>query len=164
MKQLVTFALAAAAALAACAPAGAMEATAAGVKLGVVNPDGGDASLAVGMHMEFTEPTSRWHLAPELLFWKDTDYVSDFAVNGNVFYEFGRAARTRPYLGMGLNINFLTIDVPGEDDNEVDLGLNLLGGVLLPISSGVRGFAEGRYAVTDLDHLMLLTGLTFFWD
>jgi opacity protein-like surface antigen len=111
--------------------------------------------------MAFTEMGSRWHLMPELTFWKDSDHASDFAVNANVFYHFQDQGRTTPYLGFRVNLNFFTIDVPGEDESETELGINLLGGMLLPVSSGVTAFVEGRYVATELDQIMLLGGVTF---
>lgn len=147
--------------LAMASPAGAFDRTAGGFKVGVANPDEGDASFLVGAHAEFTERDSRWHLMPELTFWKDADNVSDLAVNANVFYHFQEQRRSTPYLGFGVGLNFFTIDVPGEDDHETELGINLLGGMLLPVSSGVTGFVEGRYVATELDQIMLLAGFTF---
>jgi opacity protein-like surface antigen len=92
---------------------------------------------------------------------KDSDNVSDFAINANVFYHFQEQRRATPYLGFGVNLNFFTIDVPGDDESQTELGLNLLGGMLLPVSSGVTAFVEGRYVATELDQIMLLGGMTF---
>lgn len=142
----------------------AFDRTAGGFKLGVANPDEGDASFTFGAHAELMEDGSRWHLMPEFTFWKDVDNVSDLAVNANVFYHFQRLRRSTPYLGFGVGVNFFTIDVPGDDEHEAELAINLLGGMLLPISSGITGFVEGRYVATDLDQIMLLAGMSFLFS
>lgn len=57
-----------------------------GAKIGVVNPDDGEASFVTGVHMEFTETGSRWHLM-------------------TVFYHFQDQQRATPYLGLGVTFS-----------------------------------------------------------
>jgi len=127
-----------------------------GGRIGTVDPDGSDGSLAAGAHLEFEEMDSRVHLEPGFLYWNE-DGLSDFNPNFDVYYHFEPAGRVSPYLGAGAAMHFYSSDGPGDPGS--DVGANFFGGVMFPASSA-RFFLEGRYAATDRSQASIFGGIT----
>lgn len=127
-----------------------------GGRVGAVDPEGGDGTLAAGAHLEFEESGSRLHVAPGFLYW-GKDGFSDFNPNFDLFYHFSPAGHVSPYLGAGVGMHFYSNDGPGDPGS--DFGANLFGGVIFP-SSRTRFFIEGRYAATDLSQASIFGGIT----
>ena len=69
------------------APAHSFGLSGAGVRLGATDPEGADASLAGGGHLEFEEPGSRVHIMPSVLFWSNSG-VTDVNPNLDLYYHF----------------------------------------------------------------------------
>jgi hypothetical protein len=129
-----------------------------GGRVGMVDPEGGDSTVGLGFHLEFAKPGSRWHLAPEILYWSD-DPLTDVSVGVNGYYHFLPPGRVTPYVGAGAGIHFYSFDVEGVD-GETDAALNLLGGVRFPLGENAHLFAEVRYVATDLDQVQAYGGFT----
>jgi hypothetical protein len=129
----------------------------AGVRLGTTDPEGGDASLSGGGHLEFEEFGSRFHLTPSVLFWSN-DGLSDVNPNVDVYYHFAPAGRVTPYVGAGAALHMYSSDGPGDPGS--DIGLNLFGGVQFPVGSS-RLFGELRHSASDLSQTSLFGGFTF---
>lgn len=134
----------------------AFDLTGIGGRIGSTDPDGRDGTLAGGAHLEFEEMGSRWHLQPNFIYWS-SDGLSDANANFDVYYHFDRAGRVSPYLGGGAGVHFYGADGPG--DPGTDLGLNLMGGLLIP-ASGANFFVEGRYVASDRSQTALYGGVT----
>jgi len=139
-------------------PASSFGLSGAGVRLGSVDPEGGDASLAGGGHLEFEEYGSRFHLMPSVLFWSNNG-LTDINPSFDIYYHFERAGKFSPYLGAGAAMHMYSADGPGSPGS--DLGLNLFGGALFPMGSSSRLFAELRYSATELSQTSIFGGLTF---
>lgn len=139
------------------APASSFGLSGAGVRLGSTDPEGADASLSGGGHLEFEEFGSRVHIQPSVLFWSN-DGVTDVNPNLDLYYHFAPSGRVSPYVGAGAAVHAYSADGPG--DPGTDLGLNLFGGALFPMGS-TRLFAELRYSATDLSQTSFYGGLTF---
>jgi hypothetical protein len=129
----------------------------AGVRLGTTDPEGGDASLSGGGHVEFEEFGNRFHLTPSVLYWNN-DGLSDVNPNIDVFYHFAGAGRVSPYVGAGAALHIYSADGPGDPGS--DLGLNMFGGVMFPVGSS-RLFGELRHSATDLSQTSFFGGFTF---
>jgi len=141
------------------APAHSFGLSGAGARLGTTDPEGADASLAGGGHLEFEEAGSRLHIMPGVLFWSN-DGLTDVNPNLDLYYHFAPAGRVSPYVGAGAAVHMYSADGPG--DPGTDLGLNLFGGALFPLgSSSTRLFAELRHSATDLSQTSIFGGLTF---
>lgn len=128
-----------------------------GPRIGAVDPDGVDGTLAMGMHLDFEKAGSRVHLLPNILFWEENG-LSDVNPSLDVMYHFGAAGTVSPYLGAGVGVHFYGSDGPG--DPGTDPSANFLGGLLLP-ARPMTLFIEGRAAVSDRDQFGILTGATF---
>jgi hypothetical protein len=130
----------------------------AGVRLGATDPEGGNASLSGGGHLEFEESGSRFHLQPSVLFWSN-DGLSDVNPNFDVYYHFAPAGRVTPYLGAGAAVHFYSADGPA--DPGTDMGLNMFGGIQLPMGGASRFFGEARYSASDISQTSFFGGFTF---
>ncbi|MBI1967297.1 MAG: hypothetical protein HYS40_04855 [Gemmatimonadetes bacterium] len=83
-------------------------------------------------------------------------------LNGNVAYRFPVQRNLGPYVGGGLNIAHISVDLPlGGTVSDTDAGLNVLGG----ISFGARGraapFVELRGELGGGEQLVITGGLRF---
>ena len=127
-------------------------------RVGVLDPDGVDGTLAVGAGLNFQQAGSHVHLMPNVIYWSESG-LSDVNTNFDASYHFEPAGRVSPYLGGGLGMHFYSSDGPG--DPGTDLGPNLFGGVTLPMS-GASLYLEGRTTLTDRSQFGLMTGATFY--
>ena len=87
------------------------------------------------------------------------------ALNPELVYRFERArgADWGFYAGGGLGINFDNRDSSRRgDDDDTELGLNLLGGATRGLSGGNELFFEVKFGVADSPEGKLTVGLTFF--
>jgi len=127
-------------------------------KVGVLDPEGVDGTLAVGGGLNFQQAGSHVHLMPNVVFWSENG-LSDVNTNFDASYHFEPAGRVSPYLGAGVGAHFYSSDGPG--DPGTDVGPNFFGGLTLPMS-GASFYLEGRAAVTDRSQFGLMTGATFY--
>jgi hypothetical protein len=70
--------------------------------------------------------------------------------------------KIKPYLGGGLNIARVSVDLPAplEDASDTEIGLNLLGGLRFPLG-GVNAYTDARIVIGDNDQLVLTFGFLF---
>lgn len=87
--------------------------------------------------------------------------VNYFELNGNLAYLFeARAEGTpRPYLGAGLSLARVSIDILNASDS--DLALNLLAGVQFPARDGATPFVEVRVEGGRGEQLVISGGVLF---
>jgi hypothetical protein len=158
MKQLVLAAFCAALiAATAAAPAAAQSFGFGGYggKLGWVMPEGLDGTLAVGGHLEFERPGSRWHVQPSLHYWNENGF-SNLNPNLDLYYHFNAERLMTPYVGGGVGLHVLA----GDGGSDSDLGANLFGGLRFP-GPATHFMLEGRFSVTDVSQFGILGGITF---
>ena len=129
----------------------------AGGKLGYANSEDLDGTAALSVHAEFEESGTRFHLLPNMTYWK-VDGVRDLSPNLDLYYHFNPSGRMTPYLGGGLGLNFVH-DVRRED-GRTDLGMNLVGGVRFP-GTAAHYFLEGRVTASAVSQAMVMAGVTF---
>jgi len=127
-------------------------------RVGVLDPDGVDGTIAVGAGLNLQQAGSRVHLMPNFVYWSESG-LSDVNPNFDASYHFEPAGRVSPYLGGGLGMHFYSSD--GSSNPGTDLGMNLFGGVTLPVS-GASLYLEGRTVLTDRSEFGLMTGATFY--
>ena len=128
----------------------------AGGKVGYLTPEDGDGTTAVGAHMEFAEPGTRWHLMPGVQYW-DESRMKGLNTNFDVYYHFGQDRKVTPYLGSGVGLS--RIDPDGRGSN-TDLAANLFGGARFPGRSN-NFYIEGRQTLTEVPQTSLSAGITF---
>ncbi|MEP7027245.1 MAG: hypothetical protein ABI960_01495 [Candidatus Eisenbacteria bacterium] len=138
-------------------PANAFGISGGGGRIGYLSPDPGDGGVAIGAHVEFESPGSRWHLQPNVLYWHG-DPLTGFNANLDAFYHFGSEARTTPYLGGGVGLSI--VDLPGSGGSNSDPAGNMFGGVRFPAGRN-QLFLEGRYTFSDVNQASITFGATF---
>jgi opacity protein-like surface antigen len=140
------------------------------------------SGFVIGGHVDLGEFSPGFQLIPELQYWsvsKDINSVnwkfSDFAINGNVHYNFAMQGSVKPYVGAGIGVNFWssTVDVPASvifgvpygggsfTDSGSRFGLNIMGGANFA-AGNLTIFPELRYVLaSDINHLIVKVGVTF---
>ena len=100
--------------------------------------------------------TEIWGLGADVIVWLDgIDDLTIWELNLNGQYAFLNSGSTRVYALVGLNIVSLNID--GSSGSET--GVNIGTGAQLPITDRIKGFAELRFVLGDLDQLVLSGGI-----
>jgi hypothetical protein len=140
------------------ATAGAFGLSGLGFKVGYLGPEDSDATAVGSAHLEFEQPGSRFHLLPNVQFWSN-DLLTDVNPNFDLYYHFVSEGEVTPYVGGGIGLHFLDVDVPGVD-SETDVGGNLMGGLRFP-ARNMHFFMEGRYTISDVNQGSLQGGMTF---
>ncbi len=128
-----------------------------GGKLGYCSPQDLDGTAMMGVHADLSQNGTHFHLLPNVTYW-NVDGVRDVAPNLDAYYHFQPERKVSPYLGAGVGVN--VIHDNRVDRSNTDAGVNLLGGVQFPTATR-HYFVEGRYTVSDLHQVSVLTGFTF---
>lgn len=151
----------------------------AGVTLGMVSPQGGNAAFGFGGFADLGTLAPNIRLSTHLDYWGETQdifyggqsSVSDIALSLRSTYQFPTAStRIQPFAGAGLGIHFLSakVDVPTlpgyppvtVKDSATKLGLDLGGGVTVPFNERTDFRAELWYGIVDnYDQLSAKVGM-----
>jgi len=157
-----------------------------GVSVGVVSPENVDATFGLGVFTEHGFVTPEIELESRIDFWsksEDTGFggdatIRDIAVGTRGKYMFPSSSSTvSPFLGMGLGLHFLhaSVDVPAMDlggglvipgykveDSSTKLGLELGGGVEMPVNPSTHFIAEAWYGiVSDFNQFSARVGMAW---
>ncbi len=122
-----------------------------------LDPDQGH----VGLHLALGELAGRVRFQPNVELGVGSD-MTVLAINPEVIVLFRKHGRWTPYAGGGLGLNIIRFDkkvFPGED-NELEVGLNLLGGYETKVASTVKLFVEGKVGIGDSPELKVAFGFT----
>jgi len=138
------------------APAFAFGLQGGGGQVGSLDPEHGDAGLAVGAHLDLEQARTHWHLKPNVLYW-NSDQVKGFDGNVDAFYHFRPQKETGPYLGGGVGVAVVDPEFAGSETNAA---ANVIGGVLFPAGTRNNLFVEGRYTASEVTQASISLGLT----
>lgn len=90
------------------------------------------------------------------------DNATTFSLNGDVHYHFRvQNSPWRPYVGGGIAITHISVDVGPTDVSDTDVGANIILGAIVPTQSGSRFFVEAKFGMGDIHDLKLLIGWNF---
>lgn len=149
---------------------------AAGVQVGMVDPEGADATLGLGAFADWGSPTPNTRLASHLDYWSKSESslfggevsVRDIALGMRGKYLFPVSSpKIQPFAGVGLGMHFLSskVEVPGfvsMEDSSTELGLDLGGGFTTPLNPKTDLQAEMWYGIVDsFNQLSLKVGMAF---
>jgi len=95
--------------------------------------------------------------------------VTRFEVNGNYHYNFRLFGfQVYPYSGLNIsqvsterNLTTTSDDRLNTSEAELEIGINLGTGIIIPLPSNFDIFAEGRYTFHDFDQLLIKGGILF---
>lgn len=138
-------------------------------RLGAQLSWGDDTDLGLGARVEVGLPnvfTTTGALARTYFigsfdyFFVDCNECTYWELNGNLAVPIA-AAGVDPYVGAGLNIAHISLDLGILDDqSDTELGVNLLGGVRFPIGT-VSSFGEARLELGGGEQFVLTFGVLF---
>jgi len=158
-----------------------------GLKAGVVNPDDIDATLGVALVADLGTVHPNVALESYTGFWSQTINefggefgVRDFSFGANARYMFATSNPTlQPFLGGGLGLHIVnaraetdpvyfggTLLFPGYsvEDTDVNVGLDLGGGLRIDRGSSFAFLGEARYSiVSDVSHFSLMAGAVYMF-
>jgi hypothetical protein len=92
------------------------------------------------------------------------DDVTVIALNLDGQYHFRvQSSPWRPYVGFGIGINFIEVDLPEpfRDVSDTEVGGNLIVGAGVPTRSNNRFFTEVRFGLGDIPDLKIMAGWLF---
>lgn len=133
-----------------------------GGRLSVVDPEGTGGTIGFGGHLHLGEVIPFLVLYPSLEYWSKSS-ISSFTINGDVRYYFPTPGNIDFFAGGGLAISFISIDLGNRDENDTDIGLNLLGGADFPVSENLVATAKLKYLVSDRNVLKITGGITYLF-
>lgn len=158
-----------------------------GLKAGLVNPENVDATLGMGLIMDMGTLHPKVAFESYAGYWSQTQDefgtefgVRDFSFGARAKYMFTTSNPTvQPYAGAGLGLHILnahaefpptyfggTLIYPGSSvsDTEVDLGLDLGGGLRIDRGQQFAFVGEGWFSiVSDVSHFSLMVGAVYMF-
>ena len=144
------------------AQAGAPAVVSGGPRVGL-SSDSGTDQIVLGGQLSLPEFAPDWSFVPslELGFGDDASVI---ALNFDALYHLRFAdSDWRPYLGGGLGVGFVSVDLPPpyHDASDTVVGVNAVMGFSVPTNSGDHWFAELRLGLGDLPDLKIIGGFNF---
>ena len=152
-----------------------------GLKAGVVNPEDVDATLGLGLIFDLGTIHPQWALESYAGWWKQSEEaygmeagVSDYSFGGKVKYLFEtNKPSIQPYAGAGLGLHIYdmhaetppvyfggTLIYPGTsfDDTDLELGLDLGGGLRIDQGGQFAFMADTWLTISDVTQFSLMVG------
>lgn len=82
--------------------------------------------------------------------------------NGNLVYAITVPnSPATPYVGGGINIAHVEVEVLGQSASDTEVGLNLLGGVRFEAAPKITPYAEAKYEVQGGEQFFVTAGVAF---
>jgi hypothetical protein len=147
-----------------------------GVQLGMVDPEGVNATVGFGGFADWGNLTPEIRLSTHLDHWSKSESdafgdkvsVRDIALTTRAKYMIPvTSAKVYPYVGGGLGMHFLSssVEVPGfpaMSDGTTKLGIDLGGGFNMPVNAKTDFQAEMWYGIVDgFNQTSVKAGLAF---
>jgi Outer membrane protein beta-barrel domain len=151
-----------------------------GVAAGYVSPENLDGVFSFGVFADHGTIAPRWGLESRIDYWGWSQEafgaktsVSDVAIGARTKYYFEVAnPKFRPYAGAGLGMHFISskVDIPASggfpalsaSDSQTKLGVDLGGGVSMPISPRSDLLGELWYGIiSDVSQFSMRVGMSY---
>ncbi|MFQ5675092.1 MAG: outer membrane beta-barrel protein [bacterium] len=146
-----------------------------GGTLHFVKPEDSNNSVGFGAHVDLGEVVKGLHLFPSIEYFNNKADVQDFfgtveaeasvtSINGDVRYYFPSSGKASFFAGGGVGLHLTgSTKVQGQKvgDSQSDVGLNLMGGVDVPMNEKIvlTGFA--KFVVSDNNGVKVGGGITY---
>jgi len=94
------------------------------------------------------------------IYFPDEDGLDFWELNGNIMYRFDlqQTNAVVPYGGAGLNVARFSVDTPGDDVDNTELGVNFIGGAEFPLQT-FTPFLEFRITAEGSKQLYVTGGV-----
>lgn len=117
--------------------------------------------VVAGVHFDLGEFAPRVWFQPDVVVGFGDD-VRSLVASAAVWYRFeGVHSRITPYAGGALAIGLFNVDRRGDDDTDVEFGLQIGGGGEWRLDSGNRFAVELRLDLADVWDALVVAGWTF---
>ncbi len=133
-----------------------------GGRIAYVDPEQLSGTVGLGGHLNFV--ADKFALLPTVEYWSKSKNNLDFSqwsLTADARYYYSSNESLQPFVGLGVGVLFTDV---GVGDSSTDFGLDLLGGVDVPINEKLSFTGEIKFVVTDLHSTRLSGGLTYFWS
>jgi hypothetical protein len=157
-----------------------------GLKAGVVNPEEVDATLGLGLIFDLGTVHPQWALESYAGWWSYSEEaygveagVSDYSFGGTVKYLFETSNPTiQPFVGGGLGLHVYDMHAetppvyfggvlvyPGTsyDDTDVELGLDLGGGLRIDRGNQFAFMTDAWFTISDISQFSLMVGAIYMF-
>lgn len=140
-----------------------------GGRLGFVKPESIDGTVAFGVHANLGEVIENLVLFPSIDYWTKSEGPLDFSqlgINADARYYFPSGGDMSFFAGGGLGILITSADIDlgpfgSADASSTDIGLDLLGGLDMPVGENLIFTAEARLVLSDLQSFKIFAGITY---
>jgi opacity protein-like surface antigen len=151
-----------------------------GVALGYVSPENVDGAFSFGGFADWGQIAPNWGLESRIDYWSHSESsfgadasIHDIVVGARTKYYFPVAnPKLQPFAGGGLGLHFLEakVETPAQpgipamslSSSDTKLGIDLGGGVAMPINMKANFLGEAWYTVvSDVSQLQLRAGVSF---
>lgn len=136
-----------------------------GGRLSYVKVEDVDGGIGFGAHANLGEIIPNLVLYPSLEYFKKSEGIVDFSfisINADARYYVPTQGNIDLFVGGGLAIHFSKADAgPFGDDSSTDVGLDLLGGIDIPVSDNLVATVKAKYIISDSNALKITGGITF---
>lgn len=143
--------------------------------LSFVKPEDTDSSIGFGVHADLGELATGLHLYPSIEYFKNTNSQQTFfgnveaeasvtSLNGDLRYYFPTESKAAFYGGGGVAVHLTgATKVDGQEvaDSQTDFGVNLLGGVDVPVSPNINLNGQAKFILSDNNGFKITGGLTY---
>ncbi len=126
-----------------------------GGRLGYVKPEGFDGTVSFGGHANLGEFVEHLVLYPSIEIWSKRGF-DQIALNGDVRYYFPPPSDSNIEFFAGGGVGIL-LNSPGDND----VGLNLLGGIDVPVSEQWVATGEARFVFNNQTVFKITAGITY---
>ncbi len=157
--------------------------TSVGIDAGLVDPEGAGGTLGLGAFADLGTFAPNIRFSSHLGYWSKSEdggggeaSIRDISVGARVKYMFRVSSpKIQPFAGGGLGLHFFHAEVtvpdmdfggfvvPGytAEDSSTELGLDLGGGVVTPLSPKTDLSGELWYTLSDVDQVAVKVGVAF---
>ncbi len=139
-----------------------------GGRVGFAKPENIDGTFSIGAHANLGEVIENLVIFPSVDYWGKSELgldFSQFAINADGRYYFPSSGSMSFFGGAGLGFIFTHAEVSflgqSAGDTNMDIGLNLFGGLDVPVGEKLSFTAETRFVVSDISTFKVLAGVTY---
>lgn len=128
-----------------------------GGRLGYFDPEALSGTVGIGAHANLGEIIKNLTLLPTVEYWGKSG-LSQWSLAADARYHYS-ASEVNPFVGFGLGLYFTDAKNFG---GSTDLGLDLLGGIDVPVGENLTFSGEIKFVVTEVNSIRISGGLTYF--
>ena len=129
-----------------------------GGRIGYFDPEQLSGTIGYGGHLSFA--AGKWALLPTVEYWSKSSNSVDFSqwsFAADARYHYSTEA-INPFVGLGLGVLMTDTNI---GESSTDIGLDVLGGVEIPLNEKLSLTGELKFVITELHSVRLSAGLTY---